>query len=62
MSQQQDPIWSCGLCTRQGRLPSGPIGFKNKCGRVGLGSSLISSGLSRFGFILKKYCIHVGFG
>ncbi len=44
---QQDPgicaMRGCRLCTRQCRLRSGPVGFENKCGRVGLGSNLIGS-------------------
>ncbi len=45
------PMRGCRLRTRQCRLRSGPVGLKNKCGRVGLDSGLISSGLSRVWFI-----------
>ncbi len=49
------PMRGCRLCTRQCRLRSAPVGFENKCGRVGSDSGLISSGPSRVGFIFFYY-------
>ncbi len=41
------------LCTRQCCLRSGPVGFENKCGRVGLGTNFIGSVSGRV-YLLKN--------
>ncbi len=47
------PMRGCRLCTRQCRLRSGPVGFENKCGRVGLGSNFFGSVSGRV-YLFKK--------